>query len=424
MEEIDMDKVLAIILAGGRGKRMDILCYDRAKPILPFAGRFRVIDFVLSNCIHSGIRDIAVLTDYHRSDFANYLKHWHAINARRQNIHVLQPTIGPHKGTADAVYQSHEYLQNHQADTILVLAADHIYSMDYRKMLAFHEQAGADLTVGMVAVPAGQASRFGIAKTDAQSRIADFIEKPSTPRSGLASMGIYVFDKKVLLERVMEDAAQPLSPHDFGQAIIPQMVKQNRVFAYKFDGYWQDIGTVEAYYQANMELMGRLPALVYSNEWPVLTSAINLRSPKVTARGSVTNSIISSGCVINGHIENSILSPGVRIEEEAVVRDSVVMTNSFVGEYSVVERSILDEGVSIGRFCYIGFGTNLVPGDRGITMVGKGVTVPGHTAIGYNCKIMPGVGAEDFAKSAIHPNMVIEHRQSLLAKNKLCLSVR
>ncbi len=251
--------VLGIILAGGRGRRMDILCYLRPKPALPFAGRLHVIDFVLTNCIRSQVKDIGILVDYQRSYMADYLGKWSAANATGCRISVFQPKAGSYAGTADAVYQNLACLQGQTGDKVLILAGDHVYKMDYRSLLAFHEKVQADVTVGVIRVPIEAARRFGTVAIDAGNRIKEFVEKSSSPLGSLASMGIYVFNKDVLIHRLVEDAALKDSPHDFGYAILPGMVKRDRVFAYEFNGYWQDIGTVESYYQANMELLSPQP---------------------------------------------------------------------------------------------------------------------------------------------------------------------
>ena len=395
-----MQKVLAMILAGGQGKRMDILCHERPKPVLPFAGGFRVIDFSLSNCIHSQINNIAFLADYQRSWMTNYLRHWNSVNVTNVGLHILEPAAGSYKGTADAVYQNLCYVQKYGAERVLVLAGDHIYKMDYRKMLAFHEQVKADVTVGVVQVPIEQADRFGTVTVDAEGRIVDFVEKSSTPRSNLVSMGIYVFNVDVLEKRLIEDSAQPNSPHDFGYAVIPHMVRRDRVYAFKFDGYWQDIGTVEAYYRANMELIREKPPFSLDGGWPILTEN-QIPLLRVSQQGSVRNSIICSGSVIKGRVENSILSPGVRVEEQAVVKNSIVMANVFVGYHSMVDHCILDEEVNIGKSCYIGFRSGLLPGDSDITVLGKGVTVPPYTAVGCGCKVLPHVGQAEFATNMV-----------------------
>ncbi len=254
-----MNKVLAMILAGGKGQRMDVLCRERPKPLLPFAGSFRIIDFSLSNCIHSGIGNIAVVVDYQRQHLLDYLvsgSPW--MPNANSSLSILEPKVGFYMGTADAVYQNLEYIQRHGPDLVLILAADHVYKMDYSKLLAFHERVGAELTIGVASVPIEKADRFGTVFINTEGRIIDFIEKPEVPKSNLVSMGIYAFNRDALAELLIEDAAQQASPHDFGKAIIPKMVKRNKVFAYKFNGYWRDIGTIEAYYEANMDLSGDL----------------------------------------------------------------------------------------------------------------------------------------------------------------------
>ena len=248
----------ALILAGGRGSRMDLFCHLRPKPILPFAGRLHVIDFTLSNCIHSSFVNIAAVVDYQRAYMSEYLQEWAAVNAGSARVSILQPSDGSYGGTADAVYQNLSWLKDEAGDRILVLAGDHVYKMDYRKMLAFHDHVRADATIGVIRIPVDEAHRFGTVAIDSENRVRGFVEKSRAPLSSLASMGIYVFNKDVLCKRLSEDAGKKDSPHDFGYAILPEMVKYDRVFAYEFSGYWQDIGTIDAYYHANMELGGML----------------------------------------------------------------------------------------------------------------------------------------------------------------------
>jgi glucose-1-phosphate adenylyltransferase len=396
-----MSKVLAMILAGGRGNRMGILCHERPKPVLPFAGGFRVIDFSLSNCIHSQIDNIALLTDYQRSNMANYLRRWNFTNAPSGNLDILEPRVDSYKGTADAVYQNLGYLQRCGSDRVLVLAGDHVYKMDYRKMLAFHERVKADVTVGVVRMPVEQNHRFGAVTVDAEGRILDFVEKSETSQASLVSMGIYIFNNDVLARRLAEDAAQPDSPHDFGYAVIPRMVKKDRVYGFNFNGYWQDIGTIEAYYVANMELTREKPSFSLDGTWPVFTEAHTLSLPEISHQGSVQNSIISPGCVIKGRVENSILSPGVLVGEEAVVTNSVLMANVFIGYHSLINRCVLDEEVNIGKFCYIGFRDGKTSGDGDITVLGRYATIPDHIAIGRECKILPNVQPADFTSTVV-----------------------
>ncbi len=406
-----MNNVVAMILAGGRGRRMDMLCHDRAKPLLSFAGRFNVIDFVLTNCVRSGINDIGALLDYQHLNVGNYIKQWQLINGRGYSFHILKPKMGSYKGTADAVYQNIDYVTKQKATDVLILAADHVYKIDYRKMLAFHKKVGADFTVGVVSVPIEQTSRFGTVKVNNDSRIIDFLEKPKISRSNLVSMGIYIFNKKTLIDCLVEDAADEDSTHDFGHAIIPKAIDRKRVFAYKFGGYWRDIGTIEAYYNTNMDLLRQYPAFSLNTTWSILTRDFShLPPPSINREASVKNSLLSPECTIKGIVQNSVLSPGVKVEENAVVRDSVILSNTTIGSHSIVNRCILDEDITIGDYCYIGFTTTLFPGDLDITMLGKGITVPSGTAIGRNCKILPGVEKVDFLKKAIASNTILLHR--------------
>ena len=405
-----MDNTAAIILAGGRGKRMDILCHTRPKPALPFAGRFRVIDFSLSNCIHSGINNIAVLTDYQRSYMADYIRQWCRFNAGPTQCHVLEPETGSYFGTADAVYRNLDYFNQYNVDTVLVLASDHVYKFDYRRMLAFHREVAADVTVGILPVPIEDTHRFGTVSLDASGRITDFLEKSLMSRSNLASMGIYIFNRRVLAKHLIEDAENPASLHDFGHSLLPDMVKRDKVFAYRFEGYWQDIGTVQAYYEANMELTKKQPSFSLNSTEPVMTYEPPFSPPNEGPRAAIVNSLISPGCVVRGRVENSVLSPGVCVDEQAVVRNSVIMGNTSIGRYSVVDRCVLDEGVKVGDYCYLGFGSGITPGEWDITVLGKGVIIPPHTAIGRSCKIMPYVEISDFTTNLITSGSVLSRR--------------
>jgi glucose-1-phosphate adenylyltransferase len=388
-----MTKMLALILAGGQGQRMGLLCNSRPKPVLPFACRFKVIDFTLSNCIHSGVSEIGMLVDHQRRHMSDYIGNWWRINARAANLHILQPKNGSYKGTADAIYQNIDFLQTYSPETTLVLAGDHVYRMDYREMLSFHERVGADVTIGVVSVPIRQAHRFGIVTVDSQERITDFIEKPQRAKSNLASMGIYIFNTQFLLEHLAEDHVDPYSTHDIGSIIIPRMVNRHKVFAYKFRGYWQDIGTIEAYYEANMELVRRLPTLSLNGSWPILTDDYNVIPPKLINCSNVKNSLIGDGCLIEGEVENSILFAGVTIGKWATVRNSIVMSNAMIGRYTTVDYSILDEDVNLGEFCYIGFGDSLTEKEKGITILGKGVKIPDYNAVHHKCRTSADIPA-------------------------------
>ena len=381
-----MGKTTAVIMAGGRGERMDILCHVRPKPTLPFAGRFSVIDFTLSNCVYSGIDDLAILTDFQRSHMARYLRAWGLSNAVR-TLRVLDPVTGSYKGTADAVFQNLQYLQELNAQNVLILAGDQIYKMDYREMIALHEQTGADVTVGVTRVPIVQAHRFGTVSLGEGGEILGFVEKSGSPLSNLASMGIYVFNIDILAQRLSEDAIQLNSPHDFGHAIIPSMVGRDKVIAYEFTGYWQDIGTPQAYYAANMELVRAEPGFSLNGTRPVLTQRVDLPPPRVSGQAVVVNSLVSPGCLIKGYVKDSILSPGVMVDERAEVWNSLVMSNTFIRYHSVVDTCIIDEEVNIGKQCYIGFGNSHPAGGGDITVVGKGANVRPHTVIRRNSRV-------------------------------------
>jgi glucose-1-phosphate adenylyltransferase len=386
-----MEKTVAVIMAGGRGSRMDVLCRLRPKPTLPFAGKFSVIDFALSNCVYSGIGDVAVLTDYQRSYLGRYLREWGLSNAVR-SLHVLEPAAGSYRGTADAIFQNLSHLSKLSVRNVLILGGDHVYKMDYRKMIACHERTEADLTVGVTRIPIEEAYRLGTVSVGDAGEIVEFAEKSKTSPSNLASMGIYVFNIDVLARRLEENARADL-PHDFGYAILPSMVGKDRVKAYEFSGYWQDIGTPEAYYAANMELVSAQPGLSLDGTRPVLTHRLGLPPPYISSQALVINSLISPGCVIKGHVENSILSPGVWVDERAEVWKSVVMSDASIGYGSVVDSCILDEKVTIGKLCCIGFGESTLLGGSHITVVGKGVNVPSHTVIRRSSRVMPDANA-------------------------------
>jgi glucose-1-phosphate adenylyltransferase len=400
---------VALILAGGRGKRMDILCDLRPKPALPFAGRFRVIDFSTSNCVHSQVSNVGVLVDYQREHLAEYLDGWYSLNGGKTDFRTLPPVTGSYAGTADAVYQNLNYLEKQNSDAVLVLAGDHIYKMDYRKIIAFHRQMKADATVGVVRVPISETHRFGTVTVDAGGRIKEFREKSSLAQGNLASMGIYVFDKDRLAGCLREDAGEPGSLHDFGYNILPHMVKTHRVFAYEFKGYWHDIGTVKAYYEANMELLALRPGFRLNSDWPILSESNTLPVYWASQGTNIVNSLTGPGCVIHGRVENSVLSPGVHVAEQALVKNSLIMADACIGYHSIVDGCILDEKVHIGNFCYVGFGAGLLPYNTEITVLGRDVIVPDRTAIGRQCSVRPGTGPAAFDNRLIPSGTTLVH---------------
>ncbi len=372
-----MSNALAIILAGGKGERMGQLCLTRPKPTLPVAGDLKVIDFCLNNCLNSGIRQIAIITGYQGDQIAHYAETWAEINNGHSHIHLLPPKNGLYEGTADAIWQNAAFVEKNGFEWIIILAADHIYKMDYGKFIQAHCSSGADMTIAVASVPMSEASRYGVVTTNTDGRIIEFQEKPPVPAGNLASMGIYIFNRKALLDCLTRDAGSLFSAHDFGYSVIPQMVANKKVFAYRFNGYWRDIGTVESYYQTNTELIDELSLFHTGKRWPALGHALELQS----SQGNIVHSLISPGCVVKGRVENSILSAGVTINEHAVVRDSIIMTGSSVGEYSHVDRSIVSEDVSIGRFCYVGIKRKPADGQSNITIIGPSYSIPSHTPI-------------------------------------------
>jgi glucose-1-phosphate adenylyltransferase len=411
-----MGKTVALIMAGGQGKRMDVLCHVRPKPALPFAGKFNVIDFTLSNCIYSDINDVAALTDYHRSYMARYLGEW-ALSNDMRTLEILEPKTGSYKGTADAVFQNLPHLNKLNAQNVLILAGDHVYKMDYREMIAFHERTKADATVGVVRVPIEEAHRFGTVSLGDGGEILEFVEKARNPRSNVASMGIYIFDADILAQRLAEDAVRPNSLHDFGYAILPGMVGRDKVNAYEFTDYWRDIGTPQAYYAANMELICTQPRFSLDGTQPALTQRLGLPAPYISDRAVVVNSLVSPGCVIRGYVKNSILSPGVLVDERAEVWNSVVMANVRIGYHSVVDTCIVDEKVNIDELCYIGFGNPLLARDDDITVVGRGVNVPSHTVIRRNCIVPPYAKASNFRENPVASGSIFAQRDVIREPN-------
>jgi len=404
-----MNRVLALILAGGRGERLSILAEERAKPAVAFGGKYRIIDFALSNCINSGLFRVGILTQYRPRSLNNHIgigRPWD-LDRSTGGVSLLQPYIGRkasdwYRGTADAVYQNLYFVEESQADQVLILAGDHIYKMRYEDMLEFHRIHEADVTVGVVEVPLEEARRYGVLTLDEEDRIVQFEEKPSRPQSNLASMGIYVFKRESLIEALEEDAHRR-SGHDFGHDVIPARLGRDRVFGYRFDGYWRDIGTIDAYWQANMDLLAELPELNLYDPNNIVRTQDQQRPPLKAGPGSrISRSILSSGCIINGDVQNSVLSPGVFVEEGATVVDSILFDDCHISTGALVHRSILDKLAFVGAHSHVGWGDDYTPNQEepevlnsGITIVGKRARIPNNIRIGRNCIVGPGVREED-----------------------------
>ena len=406
-----MQRVLAMILAGGSGDRLSILSALRAKPAVPFAGRYRIIDFSLSNCVNSGIYNVAVLTQYNPRSLAQHIgigRPWD-LDRSDGGVTLLQPfqsrgRSGWYRGTADAIFQNLSFVQQQRLDQVLVLAGDHIYTMPYDNMVLWHRQKNADVTVGVVEVAQEESRRFGMLTMDESNRVSEFREKPRRSQSNLASMGIYVFNKDTLVQCLEENAGKG-NGFDFGRDIIPAILDKHRVFGYRYYGYWRDVGTVESYWQASMDLVADLPSLnLYDPELPVRASFRHMSPAKMGGESRISQSLISSGCMINGEVMGSVLSPGVHVEAGARVVDSVIFDDTFVGRDTIVERSIVDKGVWLGPGCHVGYGDDFVPNreeprylNTGITLVGKKARIPAGTRIGRNCKVGPWVEMTDFS---------------------------
>jgi glucose-1-phosphate adenylyltransferase len=408
-----MRSVVAVILAGGQGERLSVLSAQRAKPAVPFAGKYRIIDFTLSNCVNSGIYRVTVLTQYRPHSLNDHIgigRPWD-LDRMRGGVRMLQPYLGRkgadwYRGTADAVYQNLAAWADWKADTLLILSGDHVYKQDYNAMLAFHEERKADVTVAVMQVPMDEAHRFGTMVTDADGRVIRFEEKPPEPTSNLISMGIYVFDRDILARRLEEDARTPGSKRDFGRDVVPRMVEVDRVFAYPFRGYWRDVGTIHSYWESNMGLLNEPPDFdLYDTDWVIHTKSEERPPARVTERGSVLTSLISHGCIVNGAIEHSVLSPGVFVAEGAVVRDSILFPDCIVGPGSTLDRVIMDKNVVVGADVRLGDGEDTRPNrtqprnlQSGITVVGKGARIPSGLRIGRNCLIAADVIERDFQR--------------------------
>jgi len=418
-----MKRTMAVILAGGEGERLSILSSVRAKPAVPFGGKYRIIDFSLSNCVNSEIDNVVVLTQYNPRSLNDHIglgRPWD-LDRNKGGVKMLQPYIARgrlaewYRGTADAVLQNINVIEHDPADTVVVLAGDHIYKMDYQPFIAAHRARRADVTIAVRRVPLADATRMGILAMDETNRVTEWQEKPKQPKSDLASMGVYVFTKRALRRWLSE------SRTDFGGNVIPAMIDGGaRVFGYHFNGYWQDVGTIQSYWEANMALLEDAPELdLYDKGWLIHTRSEERAPAIVGPTSQVHRSLISHGCVINGTVVNSVLSPGVRVEVGAVVRDSIVMFDSVIRSGAVVDRAILDKEVVVGPGAIVGEGTDLSTPNRqeparlftGITVVGKQSVVPRGVRIGRNVKIGGNVRSTDYPTRVVKSGSTVERRE-------------
>ena len=381
---------VAMLLAGGQGSRLYALTEKTAKPAVPFGGKYRIIDFPLSNCVNSGVDTVGVLTQYQPLVLNDYIGNglpWD-LDRAYGGIKILPPYQGKkgadwYRGTANAIYQNLEFIDRYDPDYVLILSGDHIYKMDYAKMLDYHKKMNADCTIAVIDVPLKEASRFGIMSTDDEGRIFKFTEKPKDPDSTQASMGIYIFSKDVLFRYLKADAEDPASANDFGKNIIPAMLNaKKKMYAYPFVGYWKDVGTLSSLWEANMDLLGDTPLLkLHDEEWRVY-SRHEPHAPQFVGKEAVIdNSSLTEGCEIYGTVQNSILGSGVKVLRGAVVKDSVIMENVVIGEGAEVSYAIVDHGVSIGKNVRLGADRKKA---KGLCVIGAGITLPDGTVVADN----------------------------------------
>ncbi len=372
---------VAMLLAGGQGSRLYALTQKNAKPAVSFGGKYRIIDFTLSNCINSGFDTVGVLTQYQPLQLNDYIGNGLPWDLDRTfgGVKILPPyqaNTGAdwYKGTANAIWQNMEFINRYDTEYVLILSGDHIYKMDYAKMLQAHKDTGADCTIAVIDVPIEEASRFGIMSTNEDGSIYKFSEKPKNPDSTKASMGIYIFTKSKLQKYLSEDAKDPASSNDFGKNIIPTMLGAGeKMMAYPFEGYWKDVGTISSLWEANMDLLGEKPALSMLDETWRIYARHGAEAPQYVGADSVVeNSSVTAGCEILGTVRNSVLGPGVIVEEGAVVEDSVIMSHVHIGKGAHVSYSILDENVTLGAGVQVGGARGCADG---IAVIGADIKV-------------------------------------------------
>lgn len=421
------ENTLVLILAGGVGSRLNNLVQTRAKPAVPFAGIYRIIDFSISNVMNAGMTKVGVLTQYKPLSLMRHLGTGEAwdFTGRTRGVKILPPRTGSkesdwYKGTADAVRQNIDFIKAHPSQEIILLSGDHIYKMDFDDMVRFHRQKEADVTIGMMVVPKEDIHQFGAGITNDEGRIVEWEEKPKVARTNLASMGIYVFDTEYLLDMLAHDKEET----DFGMHILPRAIENHNVFAYPFHGYWRDVGTVQAYWQANMDII-REDSEISPESWGIRqnmeenvrgTKLMADRPPARFATGCKVNcSMISAGCVIEGDVSRSVLSPGVHVKPGAVVRNSILFHDCVVEKDARIDLAILDKRAKVGEAAVVGYGDDketvnvLHPSHlyTGITLVGKEVAVPEKARIGRNCIIQPWTKAEGF------PSLVVKSGETV-----------
>lgn len=407
-------EMIAMLLAGGQGSRLGVLTSKVAKPAVSFGGKYRIIDFPLSNCINSGVDTVGVLTQYQPLRLNTHIGigiPWD-LDRNIGGVTVLPPyekieNSEWYTGTANAIYQNIDYMDSYNPDYVLILSGDHIYKMDYEVMLDYHKQNDAECTIAVMPVPMEEAKRFGIMITDENGRITDFEEKPANPRSNLASMGIYIFNWRTLKEALIAKASQPNL--DFGKHVIPYCHEKGApMYAYEFNGYWKDVGTLNSYWEANMELIDIVPEFnLYEEYWKIYTKSEILPPQYVSADGLIERSIVGEGSEIYGKVYNSVIGCGVTIGKDTVVRDSIIMNNTRIGDGCGLDKAIIAENVQVGNGVKMGVGeeeeNDLAPHiyNSGIVTVGEHSVIPDGVSIGKNTVIFGETSLSDYSDAAL-----------------------
>lgn len=414
-------EMIAMLLAGGQGSRLGVLTAKVAKPAVAFGGKYRIIDFPLSNCINSGVDTVGVLTQYQPLRLNTHIGigiPWD-LDRNVGGVTVLPPYEKStnsewYTGTANAIYQNLEFMESYNPDYVLILSGDHIYKMDYEEMLEFHKENNADVTIAAMPVPIEEANRFGIVITDKENRITEFEEKPENPRSNLASMGIYIFSWPVLRDALIQKRDEPGC--DFGKHVIPYCFEQEqRLFAYEFNGYWKDVGTLGSYWEANMELIDIVPEFnLYEEYWKIYTNNGSLPPQYIAEDAVVDKCIISNGVEIYGEVHNSVIGAGVIIEKGTVIRDSIIMQDAVIGKDCVIDKSIIAEHVVIGDNVTLGIGSDIPNKSKpniysfGLVTIAENSVIPSHVQIGKNTAISGVTVKEDYV------NGVLESGETLI----------
>ena len=407
-------EMIAMLLAGGQGSRLGVLTSKVAKPAVSFGGKYRIIDFPLSNCINSGIDTVGVLTQYQPLRLNAHIGigiPWD-LDRNIGGVTVLPPYEKSgnsewYTGTANAIYQNLDYMESYNPEYVLILSGDHIYKMDYEVMLDFHKEKNADVTIAVMPVPMEEASRFGIMITDEENRIREFEEKPEHPRSNLASMGIYIFTWKVLKEALITLSEQ--NACDFGKHIIPYCHnKEDKLFAYEYNGYWKDVGTLASYWEANMELIDLIPEFnLYEEFWKIYTKSDRITPQYISGESKIEKSIIGEGTSIYGEVYNSVIGSGVTIGKGAVIRDSIIMKDAQIGDGCLINKAIIAENVVIGNQAELGIGEEVQNKQKpdvysfGLVTVGENSVIPASVKIGKNTAISGNTVYEDYKDSLL-----------------------